>query len=443
MALNTERGKVAHLLRRATFGASAAQIDAATQAGLSATIDQLVSPGGDGAGVESAIPRSAFDFTKPADCIRYWTQRMVTVNPGFQEKMTFFWHGHLTSSLRKTGGNSQYMINQIDTYRRLALGSFRDLVLASAKEPAMILWLDNIQNRRGRPNENYARELMELFTMGIGNYSEQDVREAARAFTGWFQRDGQFLFVPNQHDNGSKTVLGYTGNWDGGDVVDIVVRHPATSTFIARKLWSFFAYPDPEAAVVAEIAGAFSQSGYNIRDTMRAIFTHPAFYSDKAYHALVKSPVEFGMGFLRSLEAKTDGAALAGVLPVMGQTPLAPPDVSGWPGGDEWISTTMLITRYNFVTGVLRLGADQPTYIDVAALLRRRNLTTNDQILDFFVDLMVDGDLSAAKKQVLSNYLVARDDGTPGSFTLDDRTINNKVRGLIYLLAATPEYQLN
>jgi uncharacterized protein (DUF1800 family) len=443
MALTTERGRVAHLLRRAGFGAGAAELDAATSAGVQATLDRLLSPDQQADDVGARVPRDAFDFTRAQDAIRWWLLRMVHTKRQFQEKMTLFWHGHLTSGLSRTGGRPELMVQQIDTYRRLGLGSFRELVLASAKDPAMILWLDNNQNRRGRPNENYARELMELFTLGIGNYSEEDIREAARAFTGWFQRDGQFFFAANQHDTGSKTVLGYTGNWDGGDIVDFVVRHPAAAPFIVTKLWSFFVYPDPEPEVVSQIAGTFTSSGYNIGATMRAIFTHPAFYSDRAYHAVIKSPVEFTVGFLRSLGAVTDGQAALAPLQAMGQTPLNPPNVAGWPGGEDWISTTAMIARYNFAVQVLRTGNDNPTHIDMAALLKSRSLTTKDQILDFFIDLMVDGDLPAAKRSSLDAYLLARDDGKPGAFTLDQRTIDNKVRGLVSLLATTPEYHVN
>jgi uncharacterized protein (DUF1800 family) len=444
MALTTERGRVAHLLRRATFGASAAEIDAAARAGLNATLDRLLNPEQQNEDFDSRFPSDAFDLTKNQDAIRWWVLRMTYAQRQFQEKLTLFWHGHLTSGLSKTGnGGAQMMLNQIATYRRMGLGSFRDLVAASAKDPAMIQWLDSNQNRKGKPNENYARELMELFTIGIGNYSEQDIREAARAFTGWFQRDGQFTFAANQHDTGAKTVLGHTGNWDGTDIVDILVRQPSNGPFIAGKLWKFFAYHDPEPEVVDDIAQVFTSSGWDIRATMRAIFTHPAFFSDRAYHAQVKSPLELVIGFMRSMEGTTDAMNFQGVLTAMGQTPLNPPDVNGWPGGADWISTTALIWRYNFISLVLRAGTDQVTQVDVAGLLRSRNLTTADAILDFFIDLMVDGDLPDAKRTVLADYLVAKDDGKPGSFTLDERTINNKVRGLMYLLSTTPEYQMN
>ncbi|MFN8557436.1 MAG: DUF1800 domain-containing protein [Dehalococcoidia bacterium] len=442
MALTTERSRVAHLLRRATFGAGVAEIDAAARDGLQATIDRLLHPERRDEDVESTVPRSVFDFTKGVDAVRWWTLRMRYARRQFQEKLTFFWHGHLTSALSRTGGRPEYMVSQIDTYRDLALGGFRDLVVASAKSAAMIRWLDNNQNRKGKPNENYARELMELFTLGIGAYSEQDIREAARAFTGWFERNGEFYFVAQQHDTGAKTVLGHTGSWNGDDVIDILVRQPACARFIAGKLWRFFAYPEPEPEVVDAIAAAFTGSGYSIRETMRAIFTHPAFYSDRAYHALVKSPLDFMLGFLRSLDGKTDGVGLQLFLGLTGHVPLNPPTVEGWPGGREWISTTALLARYNLVSALLRPGTDQPTHVDVAGLLRSRGIAAADEMLDFFIDLMLDGDLSPAKRKILADYLVAQDNDRSGPFTLDERTVNNKVRGLIHLIATTPEYQM-
>ena len=442
MALTTERARVAHLLRRTGFGASVAEIDAAASAGLTATIERLLTADRPD-DIETRVPRAGFDFTKPREAVRWWLMRMAASEQPFIEKLTLFWHGLLTSSLARVGGRAEYMVAQNDLYRRLALGSFRELLLAAAKDAAMIRYLDNNTNRKGKPNENFARELMELFTLGIGNYSETDIREAARAFTGWFERNGEFYYVAQQHDTGAKSVLGSTGNWDGGDIITIITRQPAHPRFIVTKLWSFFAYPDPEPEIIDQLAAVYQQSDTNIRATLRALLSHPAFYSERAYHALVKSPVEFTVGFLRTLGGRTDATALLAAVATMGQTPLAPPNVAGWPGGDEWISTTGLITRYNFANAVLRAGPDQPTAIDVAGLLQAQKLTTPEQIIGFFADLLVDGDLSPAKRQVLTDYLVAGNDGKPRPFSLDQPTIDNKVRGLIYLLATTPEYQMN
>lgn len=316
----------------------------------------------------------------------------------------------------------------------------------------MIQWLDNNTNRKGKPNENYARELFELFTLGRDNYSEQDIREAARAFTGWFQRNGEFQFNATQHDDGLKTVFGKTGAWDGTDICDMAVAHPAAGPFLAKNLWEFFAYRDPEPAIVTELAELYYRSGYDVRTLMRALLTHPAFLSQKAYHALVKSPTELIVGFLRSLEARVAPAdeeatlqlarQLTGAATAMGQQLFNPPTVEGWPGQEHWIGTSALLSRYNFAAAAARNAFPSIT-IDVAAMLSRHNLTTAEQIVDYFVDLMVDGDLTDSQRKALRDYMVANDSGRAGPFTLDDQTIEKKVRGLIHLLATTPQYQLS
>ena len=452
MALDTERGKIAHLLRRAGFSPSAGELDAAVARGRAAVLADLLNPERVPDPAEGLYPTSGIDYARPATLGLWWLARMVRTARPLQEKMALFWHGHLTSSLSRVGQLRFTMIAQNELFRANALGNFHDLVLGVSRDPAMILWLDNNTNRKGKPNENYARELFELFTLGRDRgYTEEDIREAARAFTGWFQRDGVFRFVAAEHDTGPKTLFGRTGNWDGTDVVSMAVEHPSTGPFIVAKLWRFFAYPEPEPAIVDELARVYHGSGYDIRAVLRAIFTHPAFYAEKAYHAVVKSPAEIIAGFFRSLEvelAPADPQAaqqlatrLAGVQQGAGQVLFNPPDVEGWPGGREWISTTALITRYNFAEQAIR-GAYPGASIDVGRLLQQRGLTDAPAILDFFADLMVDGDLTSAQRQTLLDYLVLNDNGARGAFHLDEPTVNKKVRGLIHLIATTPQYQL-
>jgi uncharacterized protein (DUF1800 family) len=381
----------------------------------------------------------------------WWMQRMIATRRPLQEKLTLFWHGHLTSALSRVNQLRFTMTAQNEFFRRNALGSFHDLILGVSREPAMILWLDNNTNRKGKPNENYARELFELFTLGRGHYSEADVREAARAFTGWFQRDGVFTFNAAQHDDGSKTVFGRTGNWDGADICAMAVAHPAAGPFLARTLWEFFAYPNPEPAVVEELTSVYYSSRYDIRAVMRALFTHPAFYSERAYHALVKSPTEVIVGFLRALEADLSGATsetrlalarqLGSVASAMGQVLFNPPNVDGWPGGAAWVGTSALITRYNFAAIAARDGYPGVT-IDVAGTLARHNLTTPAAIVEHFATLLVDGDLTAAQRRTLVDYLVQDDRGRTVAWTLNEATIAKKVRGLLALLATAPQYQL-
>lgn len=453
MAITTERGAIAHLLRRAGFSPSAAEVDAAVAKGRDAVIEELLNPEGVPDPAEARFPSSMIDYTRPQTIGLWWLARMVATSRPLQEKMALFWHGHLTSGLGKVGQLRFTMVAQNEFFRTNALGSFYDLVLGVSKDPAMILWLDNNTNRKGKPNENYARELFELFTLGRDNYTEEDIREAARAFTGWFQRNGVFAFTANQHDNDSKTIFGRTGNWDGTDVVKMAVAQPSAGPFLARKLWTFFAYPNPEPSIVDTLAGIYYSTGYDIRAVMRALLTHSAFYSEKAYHAIVKSPTEIIAGFLRSLEGDiltTDSPEtvqqlanqIRGAGAAMGQVLFNPPNVEGWPGGHHWISTTALITRYNFASVAARNGYPG-TAIDVARLLQQRGLADAAAIVDHFVDLMLDGDVTAAQRQTLLDYLLLNDNGSRGTFTLDEATVTKKVRGLLHLIATTPQYQLS
>jgi len=452
MALDTERGRIAHLLRRAGFSTSAAELDAAVARGRDAVLDELLHPEAVPDPAEARYPTSSIDYARPQTLRFWWLARMITTARPLQEKMTLFWHGHLTSGLSRVNQLRFTMISQNEFLRANALGSFHDLVLGISKDPAMIQWLDNNTNRKARPNENYARELFELFTLGRDRgYTEEDIREAARAFTGWFQRDGVFRFNAAEHDTGQKTIFGKSGTWDGGDVATMAVEHPSTGPYITAKLWEFFAYPAPERAVVDQLAAVYTSSGYDMRAVMRAIFTHPAFYSEKAYHAVVKSPTEIVVGLFRSLEAAlepVEGQQLqqlvAGLFAVMvgaGQVLFEPPNVAGWPGGKDWVSTTALITRYNFAERAARNALPGIT-IDVARLLQQRGLTDATAIVDHFADLMVDGDLTATQRGTLLDYLTTGDHGQRAAFRLDEQTINKKVRGLIHLLAMTPQYQL-
>lgn len=452
MPLNTEREKIAHLLRRAGFGYGRAELDAAVIRGRDAVLEDLLNPERVSDPAESQYPSSAISYDQPAYLPLWWLLRMLTTTRPLQEKMTLFWHGHLTSSIRKTNQLRFTIINQNEFYRRNALGSFRELILGASKDPAMILYLDNNTNRRGRPNENYARELFELFTLGRDRgYTESDIRESARAFTGWFQRDGAFQFVAAQHDNGQKTIFNRTGNWDGTDVCEMAVAHPSTGSYLAAKLWSFFAYEHPEPEIVDALAEEYFRSRYEIRAVLLALFTHPAFYSDKAYRSLIKSPTELVAGFFRSLNAHPGGItddirlqlarALAAVATATGQVLFDPPDVAGWPGGADWVSTSSLLSRYNFAATAARDGYPGIT-TDIAGMLASHNLSTPPHIVDYFADLMLDNDITTNQRDALVDYLSRNDDGASNTFTLNPATINKKVRGLIHLIATTPQYQL-
>jgi uncharacterized protein (DUF1800 family) len=271
--------------------------------------------------------------------------------------MTLFWHNHFVSSQQKVR-SPQLMYRQNALLRRHALGSFRDMLHAVARDPAMVIYLDSANNRKGSPNENFAREVMELFTLGEGNYTEADVKEAARAFTGWsIDIDtGEFLFRPAAHDDGVKTVLGRTGALQGDAVLDILLEQPQTGEFVAAKLWREFVSRNPDPAEVKRVGRVFRDSGYDIRAALRAVLVSDAFYAPQNRAALIKSPVDLVVGTLRQFGFKT-GEVMPFVFTAnqLGQSLFAPPNVKGWPGGEAWINSTTLLGRKAFLERLFRV----------------------------------------------------------------------------------------
>ncbi|MEW6120829.1 MAG: DUF1800 domain-containing protein [Pseudomonadota bacterium] len=286
----------------------------------------------------------------------WWFAEMLATDSPLTEKMTLFWHNHFVSSQQKVRF-PKLLVDQNRLLRQQALGNFGTLLHAIARDPAMVLYLDSAQNRRAAPNENFARELMELFTLGEGQYGERDVKEAARAFTGWSidRQTGAFRFYRFLHDGGDKTVLGRTGAFDGDDVLGILLAQPATAEFLTRKLWREFVSPDPDPAEVARIAAVLRQSHYAIRPWLRALLLSPAFWTPAHRGVLVKSPVEFLLGLIETLDvAGVDPRVLALASRQLGQDLFAPPNVKGWPGGDAWISSTTLLARRQMVERLFR-----------------------------------------------------------------------------------------
>lgn len=289
----------------------------------------------------------------------WWLMEMLdapTPAAQLRERMTLFWHNHFVSSIQKVR-STKLMLEQNLLLRRDALGHFDDLLHAVAKDPAMIVYLDAATNRRGQPNENFAREVMELFTLGEGRYGERDIKEAARAYTGWSidQDTGAYRWRPFAHDEDMKTVLGVSGRFDGDAVLDILLTRPETASFIVRKLWREFVSPRPDEAEAERIAGDFRAARYDIRVALREIFLSPAFWAADNRGGLVKSPVDFVVGAFHDLDVRPeDPRPLVGLLRQLGQDLFAPPNVSGWPGGDVWINSQTLLMRKQFVERLLR-----------------------------------------------------------------------------------------
>ena len=291
----------------------------------------------------------------------WWAGEMLrapSAQDALRERMTLFWHNHFVSSQQKVKSGT-LMLRQNQLLRRYALGNFGGLLHAVAKDPAMLVYLDGATNRKASPNENFAREVMELFTLGEGHYKEQDIKEAARAFTGWSfaPPTGDYLWRPALHDDDEKMILGRRGNFDGDAVLDILLGQPATAKFIAGKLWREFVSPLPEAQQVSRIAAALRGAGYEIRPALRAVFMADAFWAPGNRGSLIKAPVDFIIGTTRTLAVDVpDALPLAFALRNLGQDLFAPPNVRGWPGGEAWINATTLLARKQFIERLLRAG---------------------------------------------------------------------------------------
>lgn len=294
------------------------------------------------------------------ELIGWWFRRMSATPWPLREKMTLFWHGHFATSLEKVK-QTGLMAKQNDLFRRHALGSFRDLTKAIVQDAAMMIYLDVNNSNKEHPNENFARELMELFTLGEGNYSEDDIKQSARAFTGYKFRPfmGESRFIPFQHDGGEKKFLGQSGNFDGSGIVDIIFKQPRCAQFIVRKLWRFFVSDAPaDESVQSALADTLRDADWQLKPFLRAVFNSAAFYAPKVMRSQIKSPVQFLVQMRKQLELaeKFPPFLLAGALQQLGQVLFRPPNVAGWEGGRAWINTSTLLARYN-IAGALTTGA--------------------------------------------------------------------------------------
>jgi len=272
-----------------------------------------------------------------------WIDEMTNSNASLREKMALFWHGHFACRDQ----NIFQQQNLLHVIRTNALGSFKDLLFSVSKSAAMLAFLNNQQNKKQHPNENFAREVMELFTLGRGNYSENDIKEAARAFTGWgFQLKGEFVFRKNQHDDGSKTILGKSGNFDGDDVLNILLEQKQTAKFITQKIYKYFVNDIVNEDKVEWLSKRFYNSNYNIEELMKDIFSSDWFYEEKNISSKIKSPVELLVGIRKQLNVKLDKPEIQLLLQnALGQILFYPPNVAGWPGGKNWIDSSSLMLR--------------------------------------------------------------------------------------------------
>lgn len=446
------RLRLAHLLRRAGFGPAPGELDAGLGRGYEAVLQSLLEPGAtdDGMGELDHQIGELLDFSNIDDVRTWWIYRMIHGRRPLIEKMTFFWHGHFATAVSKVNNPyAMYVQNQL--LRDHGLGKFEDLLQRIAQDPAMLIYLDGASNHKAHPNENFAREVMELFTVGVGHYTEADVQEAARAFTGWNLRDDAFEYNFLQHDRDPKTFMGHTGLSDGGEILHLLAEHPATAERLSRKLFEFFIYENPDRKTLAPIIKVWTDTKGDIREVLRALFLSPAFSSEKAaYRARIKSPAEYVIGAIRSLGGTIAPRQAVGVMARMGQDLFNPPTVKGWDGGMAWISTSTIFERFNFAASVTTARGPQGTnHINPDSIFNGLQPTTAEQMVDLAVEHLLDGRLDPAAREVIVKYLETPDPqgqkdgkGLPAHLT-DRRAFDEKSRGMIHLLLSTPEFQLS
>ena len=427
------RAEAAHLLRRASFGPTADEISAAAEGGMEAAIERLLTPARESPSfqaTDSLLRQAALDSGDIDALKAWWLHRLFASANPLVEKLTLMWHNHFATSHAKVR-SVPLMANQNDLLRRHAVGRFDELLPAMARDPAMLIWLDGSANRKRRANENFARELMELFSLGVdGGYTEVDVAEAARAFTGWSVRDAAYWFDSSQHDRGAKTVLGATGEFGGDDVVRLCLGADACPRFLATKLLRTFVADDPAPEWIDQVAGRIRAHAFDMLPVMRELLSWDEFHGDAARAAIIKSPVELVIGALRSLEAASNLAEAAGLLAALGHSLFEPPTVKGWEGGRLWINSTALILRANFASELAhgdRFGA----IADPASLAARGRWTSARQAVDHYAELLLARPLDEPSRRLLIDDFAGATGGVGG-----------RLRQLVHLITVAPEFQL-
>ena len=461
-ALSKESVRINHLLRRAGFGASPAEYDRYQAMGLEATINELVDytsvDDQQAIDLAASLPGGPGDRGSPA---LWWLTRMANTKRPLQEKMTLFWHGLLTSQISVVR-DPLAMVAQNEFFRSHAMADWPSILRGVTYDPAMMVYLNTAGSQSRAPNENYARELMELFALGEGNYTEQDVREAARAFTGWNvprSRGDQGptlenpVFRPQQFDDGVKNFLGREGRFRPDDIVQVITEQPAASTHIVRKLYAFFIHDAPSDADIEPFVRVFDSSSQRVGAVVDSMLRSEAFYSPRAYRSLVKSPIEYVVGAVKALDLQSQLPALTnavpglrgggGVLGTMGQIPFEPPNVAGWQGGKQWLNSATMYARLNFINAITggappdaRANAEQRPN-QARRPVQQQSLVlpgadTASALLSRYLPLLVDDNLPDGAREVLRDYA-----GPP------DATLSPDVqRGLAYLVLASPQYHL-
>ena len=462
---------MAHLMRRAGFGATRDELEARVAKGYEATVEELVDPEGHGIPPidEGMIfrhnPGYEIPGGNPTNGQAQWMYRLINTPRPLEEKMALFWH-HVFATGNAKVDNCDQLLAQIDMFRKNGMGNYRDLLVLLAKDPAMIFWLDNNENHKDAPNENWGRELLELFSMGQGNYTEDDVKECSRAFTGWTiaakiprlpygRYPWSFEYRDDDHDDGEKTFLGHRGRFNGEDIIDIVVRQPATARFMARHLYNFFVADEvqvpswldvaPRDPVAINMLGeTFISSGYDMRATLRMLFNSDFFKDESVWYAKVKSPAEVVAGTMRLVQDHV--TPKPGMAPIgletnyQGQALMDPPSVEGWHTGQEWIDSGSLLRRINFVAN--RVGdTSLPGVKSIIERLANWEGMTATEFVDGCIDLMGPAHVNDETRSELITHVEGGGPLRRGDTEEERTAFGRRVGEVLQLIASTREYQ--
>ncbi|MDE2937781.1 MAG: DUF1800 domain-containing protein [Chloroflexota bacterium] len=457
---------MAHLMRRAGFGASYDELERRAAAGYEATVEELLNPGNQPRLEMDVLERRFVDW-REMNALEvnqaFWTYAMINTQRPLEEKIALFWHGIFCTGNSKCEHGRQIKL-QIDMFREHGLGSFRDLLLGLSSDPSMIFYLDNCMSHKDAINENWGRELLELFSMGVGmdgeaNYSEDDVKECARAFTGWTitnaiprypygRYEAGFIYNPADHDEENKTFLGETGNFNGDDIVDLIARQPATARFISRHMYNFFVADDVQVPAwqntpprdmetIKMLEDEYFRSGFNIGSMLRVLFNSDAFKN--ARFTKVKSPAEAVIGTMRVVKDFTSPRPglnnLAANIRYMGQDLMNPPTVEGWHTGGEWIDSGTLVERINFAADQVG-NLDLPGVQDMVARVGSQGAATAEQVVDRCLELLGAYELADDTREQLIAHVGRGGDLVPGSAEFSQR-----VGQTLQLIVSTQEYQ--
>jgi len=450
---DTDIDLLGHLYRRAGFGATREQLESYATRSYEDTVEALLNPDPK-RDIQDDVLERYIHGEGPPIFVAGWLYRMINSEAQLQEKMTLFWHHVFATGLVK----NEHVLsakNQIKMFRQNGMGDMTTILNDLSRDPAMLFWLDNNENRNGEPNENYGRELLELFSLGVGNYSELDIKDASRAFTGWtFEQPpplyphgfypAKFLFREDDHDDGEKTFLGVTGNLNGGDIIDIIVKSPASARFICRHLYNFFVADEPQVPSwndvppldsegIAMMEAKFIETGGDIRSVLRVMFNSDFFKA--ARYKKVKSPTEFIVGVLKMVGSQTEMAPgmtkYAGAIDVMGQKLLDPPTVEGWHTGGEWIDGGNLTERVNFAVDEIGEGLAPGIQSLVQRLKDSESLGSAESLVNAVLSETGYVEVSDRTREALIDF--ANDAEGEDQAT--------RVIRLLRLAVATPEYQ--